>query len=190
MSSAGPKKPSNAIAQELKEICGEDVVRCYQCGKCTAGCPMAVEADLTPNQIARLVQLGEGERALDCEAIWLCLGCETCTARCPQKVDLAGIMDGMREISLRRNKSKAAKNIRAFHQAFLDQVKTFGRVPEFPLIGDYKLRSGAFFQDILVAPSMAQKGKIKFVPEKVKGAAEVKKIFQKVMAKSQGSEKA
>jgi len=182
-------RTSDGISDKLKRICGEAVERCYQCGKCTAGCPVAEDMDMPANQVIRLVQLGQGELALESEAIWLCLGCETCTARCPREVDLAGIMDALRELSMERNPAKAARKIRAFHQAFLDQIKLFGRVPEFALIGEYKLRSWAFFQDVLDAPTMAKKGKIKLMPQKVKGASEVRRIFKRCMEESARREK-
>ena len=172
---------SQKISEQVKRICGEDIERCYQCGKCTAGCPVAEDADMPANQILRLLQLGQGDLALESESIWLCLGCETCTARCPRDVDLAGVMDALRELSAQKNPAKATRKIRAFHQAFLNQIKMFGSVPEFALIGEYKMRSGAFFQDVLSAPIMAKKGKIKLKPQKVDGVKEVRRIFQKCM---------
>jgi len=141
------------------------------------------------NQVIRLVQMGQGDVALESESIWLCLGCETCTARCPREVDPAGVMDALRELSVQKNPAKAARKIRAFHQAFLDQVKAFGRVPEFTLIGEYKMRSGSFFQDVLTAPTMAKKGKIKLKPQKVDGVKEVRRIFKKCMEASKEWEK-
>src|SRR5208282_717492 len=77
------------------------VADCYQCGKCTAGCPVAMHMDVAPNQVVRLVQLGEWEKALQSRAIWECVGCQTCSTRCPKEVDCAGVMDALREAWLR-----------------------------------------------------------------------------------------
>ncbi|MDR2106559.1 MAG: hypothetical protein LBP24_04045, partial [Coriobacteriales bacterium] len=45
-----------------------DLDDCYQCGKCTAGCPMAHEMDLVPRQLIRMLQLGFIDRALNARA--------------------------------------------------------------------------------------------------------------------------
>jgi len=95
-------KTEDAIISEIKEISGVDVRACYQCGKCTAGCPLASAMDLMPNQILRLLQLGEHEQALKSRTIWQCASCLTCAARCPKEVDPARVMDALRTILMRR----------------------------------------------------------------------------------------
>ncbi len=95
-------KTEDAIISEIKAISGVDVRACYQCGKCTAGCPMASAMDLMPNQILRLLQLGEHEQALKSRTIWQCASCLTCAARCPKEVDPARVMDALRTILMRQ----------------------------------------------------------------------------------------
>ena len=95
-------KTADDVIAAIKEISGEDVRACYQCGKCTAGCPLASAMDLMPNQILRLLQLGEHEQALKCQTIWRCASCLTCAARCPKDVDPARVMDALRTILMRR----------------------------------------------------------------------------------------
>jgi len=95
-------KTEDAIISEIKEISGVDVRACYQCGKCTAGCPLASAMDLMPNQILRLLQLGEHEQALKSRTIWQCASCLTCAARCPKEVDPARVMDALRTILMRQ----------------------------------------------------------------------------------------
>ena len=75
---------------------------CYQCGKCTAGCPLSSAMDLMPNQILRLLQLGEYEQVLQCRTIWHCASCLTCAGRCPKAVDPARVMEALRTILMRR----------------------------------------------------------------------------------------
>jgi heterodisulfide reductase subunit C2 len=95
-------KTENDVIAAIKEISGEDVRACYQCGKCTAGCPLAPTMDLMPNQILRLIQVGEHEQALKSRAIWLCASCLTCAARCPKEVDPARVMDALRTLLMRQ----------------------------------------------------------------------------------------
>jgi heterodisulfide reductase subunit C len=97
-----PKKKREKLIQEVEELSGETVLRCYQCGKCTAGCPFVEDMDLKPNQIIRLVQMGL-LNVLDANSIWFCAACQICGARCPKGVNLAKIMEALRTILLRRN---------------------------------------------------------------------------------------
>jgi len=95
-------KTEEDVIAEIKAISGEDVRACYQCGKCTAGCPLASAMDLMPNQIIRLLQLGEHEQVLKSRTIWQCASCLTCAARCPKEVDPARVMDALRTILMRQ----------------------------------------------------------------------------------------
>ena len=93
--------PSQPLAQIITENIDENVFLCYQCVKCTSGCPLAEYMDLNPNQVLRAVQLGD-ESVLESNTIWICAACQTCTTRCPQGIDIAAIMDELRIESKKR----------------------------------------------------------------------------------------
>jgi heterodisulfide reductase subunit C len=88
------------LARRVQEMSGEDPLACYQCGKCSAGCPSAAFMDQLPNQIIRLLQLGSVAEALRSDTIWYCAACQTCYARCPKGVDLPRLMEALRELAL------------------------------------------------------------------------------------------
>ena len=91
------------FVKKVEEISGQSLLSCYQCGKCSAGCPMSFAMDLIPNQIIRLVQLGLEEDIAKSKTIWVCASCITCTMRCPRGVDLCRVMEALRVITLRKN---------------------------------------------------------------------------------------
>jgi len=91
------------FVRKVKEISGEDILSCYQCGMCSAGCPLAFAMDLLPNQIIQLLQLGLEEDIAKARTIWLCASCLTCSVRCPRGLELAKVMEALRLISLRKN---------------------------------------------------------------------------------------
>ncbi len=99
------KKLHSEFIKKVAEISGQNIYQCYQCGKCSAGCPMCFAMDVLPNQIIRLAQLGLEEQITDSKTIWLCASCLTCDARCPKGVDLSRIMEAMRLLTLRKNKN-------------------------------------------------------------------------------------
>lgn len=98
-----PASLRSEFSAKVAELSGQNLALCYQCGKCSAGCPMAFAMDLLPNQVMRLVQLGLAEEAAECRTIWLCASCLVCTVRCPKGVDIARVMEALRLLSLRRN---------------------------------------------------------------------------------------
>ena len=172
------------LADDVRDETGLNAARCYQCGKCSAGCPMAEEMSLKPHDMMRLVANGERARLFEDGSMWLCLTCETCTARCPNECDSARIIECLRELALREDPEKAPKSIRAFHQAFLDQIRSYGRVFELGLIIQYKMTGGPLFQDALAAPGMLARGKLALSPRKIKGVKEIRRIFDACKAAS------
>jgi heterodisulfide reductase subunit C len=180
------------LAEKAKASTGESVYRCYQCGKCTAGCPLADEMDVPPSQILRLLQLGIeelAEMAVGAFSPWLCLTCEMCHARCPQEVDLPKIMEFLREEALRRNMvNPKAKDILAFHECFLSSMRSGGRLFEVGLISKYKMRTFHLFQDVLMAPKMLLRGKLHLLPHAINGKAAVARIFERTIDKKEGHE--
>jgi heterodisulfide reductase subunit C len=89
------------LAQEVMDLCGENLFGCYQCGTCSAGCPYIEDMDLTPDEVIRYVILDRLE-VLNSKTIWLCSACFTCAERCPRDINITKIMEALRQIILRR----------------------------------------------------------------------------------------
>ena len=74
-----------------------ELFACVQCGKCTAGCPMALKTKLNPRQlIQRLLVAGNGFDLEGREELWDCTTCATCSTRCPKKVNPMEMIIGLR----------------------------------------------------------------------------------------------
>ncbi len=172
---------SSDFAKEVEERSGIKVRECYQCGKCTAGCPVAYEMDYMPNQIIRFVQIGAKREALTSRTIWLCASCITCTTRCPKEVKIAELMDVLREMSLEEGLANPLeKNITTFNKSFLNSIKKHGRISELWMLNEYKMkRPKTALQDLIVAPQLISKGKLSFLPHDIKGKDVIKRIFEK-----------
>lgn len=168
----------------MLQATGVNITECYQCGKCTAGCPLNEEMDIMPNQILRMLQLelpGYEDKIAGSLSIWLCLSCDTCYSRCPQEMKLSQVMGFLRQESLRKGKvNPEARDILKFHQAFLQSIEKNGKLHEVGLTIDYKLKTLNLMQDVFLAPSMLVKGKLNIFPHKVQNIKEIEKIFKKI----------
>jgi len=117
------------FVRQIETISGENLLSCNQCGKCSAGCPLAFSMDLLPNQVIRLAQLGI-EEALDSSTIWTCASCLTCVSRCPKGMDLPRVMEAMRVISMERLGSRmVAEDI---------SPQSAGELPQLALISGFR----------------------------------------------------
>jgi len=96
------KKIKDPFVAKVEELSGQNLLACYQCGKCSAGCPAVSEMDILPNQIIRYAQLGFKGELLKSKAIWICASCFTCNARCPKGINIAEVIEAIREILLRK----------------------------------------------------------------------------------------
>lgn len=171
---------------------GVNITECYQCGKCTAGCPLNEDMDIMPNQVLRMLQLelpGYEEKILKSMSIWLCLACDQCYSRCPQEVLLSKVMDFLRQEAIRQNiVNPNAKDILKFHESFLSSIEKHGKLHELGLTASYKLKTMNLMQDITVAPGMLSKGKLSLFPHKVKNQKAIQKIFNKTQHKKGGEQ--
>ncbi len=167
------------FAQTIKQISGMDINVCYQCKRCTSGCPVSYAMDYTPTQLMHAIHLGLKELVLNSATMWLCASCETCTTRCPQEVDIAKVMDALRIMAIHDGIKPKVSEVAAFYRVGLANIRFFGRMYELGLIGMLKPSTGQFTKDMGLGMKMLQKGKLKLFPN-FKGSSTTRRIFAKV----------
>lgn len=161
------------LATKIQELSGENAYLCYQCKKCTAGCPVALYFDLAPHQILRAIQFGQKDLVLNSKTIWLCAQCETCATRCPQDIDITAIMDELKIMARQEGVKAKVRSIPLFYNVALRGIKLFGRMYEAGLMGELYLRlmlageldlKQLFTKDVPMAIKMVRDGKLKILP--------------------------
>ena len=96
----------NSFVKKLEELSGQNLLSCYQCGKCSAGCPVVSDMDILPSQIIRYAQMGLAEELFQSKAIWICASCFTCNTRCPKGINIAEVIEAIRQILLRKGEDR------------------------------------------------------------------------------------
>jgi heterodisulfide reductase subunit C len=168
-----------SLLSEVFQKSGEKIQNCFQCQKCSAGCPVNFAMDILPNQMFRHIQYGHRDRVLSSKTIWLCAYCHACSVRCPNSIDIARVMDTLRNISLRSGARSGEKDVAAFHAFFLHLIKATGRMHELGLLALLKLKTGGLFRDAGLGYEMFRRGKIRLLP-KFGGGKEYRAIFNEL----------
>jgi heterodisulfide reductase subunit C2 len=171
-----------SFLKEMEEASGENISSCYQCYRCTLGCPVVAEMDIYPHRVIRYIVLGEREKALAAATIWTCLQCITCSVRCPNDIDIAHVFDTLRKIAIKEHK-ESEKDTWNFDQYFLDSVRKHGRLHEIETIMKYKMDKKNFFEDAKMGMGMFMKGRMGVLPHNIKDRRGFKEMFERLQDK-------
>ncbi|MDP4281676.1 MAG: 4Fe-4S dicluster domain-containing protein [Bacteroidota bacterium] len=170
----------NTFLEAVNKKSGANVLNCYQCGKCVSTCPVSSYMDYPPRVIMQMIKLGMKEEALKANSMWFCLTCSACSGRCPREIDIPAVMEAIRHIAIEENyvnKTKKVKEIRTFHNIFLDMVKRYGRNYELRMMAEFNIRTRNLFKDMHLAPKALLKGKITIGHEHVKRGKAIRKMY-------------
>ncbi|NLK51437.1 MAG: heterodisulfide reductase subunit C [Syntrophomonadaceae bacterium] len=163
------------LKEQMREA-GVDFSACYQCGKCTASCPVAFAMDYGPRHIVRFLQLGWWDEALKSRSIWLCAACDTCSTRCPRSVNPAKMMDCLR-VQAGNRRIVAEPKVKVFNDTFLHIIRRYGRIHEGELAIRFNLITGQLFKDARLGVAMLRRGKIHGMPRRIRGIGTLRRIF-------------
>lgn len=164
--------------EDIESLSEIKLSRCYQCKKCSNGCPVVYAMDYPPNRLIKMIQFGFKEEVLKSSTIWICASCETCNTRCPNDIEIPKLMDYLRQEALRENLVEKEKNIPIFHQVFLSSIRRYGRVHELMMIGEYRLRIKDFKSDLKLGWEMFRRGRLKLFLSSISGMKELEEVFK------------
>ena len=137
---------------------------CYQCAKCSAGCPAADKMELLPHELMHLLSLGREDRLLTSNTVWMCASCFTCAVRCPNDIDITSVMDGLRARAVRMGAKCPNPEVLAFHRTFLKDLGRRGRIHELRMMGEYNLRTCRPFRDWRIGLKMLLQKRLHILP--------------------------
>jgi len=173
---------NNEFMKEVEKAVGAPVGTCYQCGKCTGGCPVCAEQGGGPREVIRLIQLGCREEAYVMAAAWRCVGCLTCGNRCPIGIEVPRVMDAIRQLA-RRDGAKldeGSMKMNSFIEAFLDGVRDYGRLYEPTMMVEYNLNSGYLVTNFHKGIAFLARRKLTAWPTRVKKIDRLRRMFRRI----------
>lgn len=118
--------------EKVEELSGESVNACIHCGTCAAGCPFVDEMDILPDRVLKYIDLGQKEKILEHNTMWICAACFQCSVRCPRDIDIAKIMEAVRQIVLRDN----------IDAVDVDEIENMEELPQLAVVGCFRKETG------------------------------------------------
>jgi heterodisulfide reductase subunit C len=171
------EEDADRLLKIVNHVSRQNVNMCWHCWTCAGGCPFTEHMDLFPNQVIRLVQLGKGEEALRCKTIWICVGCHTCSSHCPNSIDVAAVMDALRQLAIRNGIVEKEPDIYRFHRYIYGSIRRHGRLNKLEAMIQFKVGSGRLFSDLQAGIKMLTRGKLEIITQHVADRDGLGRIF-------------
>jgi heterodisulfide reductase subunit C len=197
------KDEALTLAEEVMERSSQNIMACYQCRRCAAGCPVADETGISPDILVRKIVLGDREGALENNLVWQCVSCYTCGTRCPNKIQTARITETLKKMAKEEHKEPLRPKVKSFHEAFCAAARHFGRVNEIEFMGLYGIKNtlrnlmGFRFKDIyreymsqaLLGLEMTKRRRMHFGLERVRYNRDLRRLYKKAENKKKQMDK-
>jgi len=88
------------LMTEIKKYGTVNVEKCFNCGNCTAICPLTANGETFPRRLIRYAQLGLKKPLLESKELWMCYACGECTQTCPRQADPGEFMAAARRYAI------------------------------------------------------------------------------------------
>ncbi len=166
----------NDVLGYLERESKQPLSLCYQCQKCSGGCPVSKLTTVMAHQVVRLAQQDQVEALIAAPLVWYCTGCKTCQARCPNGIDISAVLDVLKAKVL--SEANKVTDLASFHTSFLNSVQRHGRVYELGMVVGYKWRVKRWLEDKELGSRMFLKGKLALLPHRIAYRRQVKDLFR------------
>ena len=107
----------------------------------------------------------------------VCVGCHTCGTNCPNCIDVAAIMDALRQMAIRKGIVPIEKEIYQFHKYIYESIRRHGRLNKLEAMVQFKVGTGQLFSDLQLGMRMFTRGKLEILPQRIKHRRELATIF-------------
>ena len=91
-----------AVLRDMRQYGAFDIEACFNCGNCTAVCPLSKGDVAFPRRVIRYAQLGLPDHMAASRELWLCYHCAECSTTCPRQAEPGQFMAAARRYATAR----------------------------------------------------------------------------------------
>jgi len=172
--------PEHFFLREIEGMTGIAVSECYQCFRCTNGCPAARDMDIVPHEMIGCIISGERGRVLSSASLWACLQCAVCSIRCPNGIDIARVFAVLRRLSVESGMA-ADMDVHDFDSLMVDSIARHGRMYELGTVIRYRLSRGEYLKEYHAGIGMVRKRRIGLFPHNAADRKGIRSIIKKTV---------
>ncbi len=88
------------VLRDMKTYGAFDISACFNCGNCTAVCPLSQDSVAFPRRMIRYAQLGQKTNVIASRELWLCYYCAECSDTCPRQAEPGEFMASARRFAI------------------------------------------------------------------------------------------
>jgi ferredoxin len=88
------------LLRTLQRYGAFDIAACFNCGNCTAVCPLTGADATFPRRIIRYAQVGMKDELLSAKELWTCYYCGECSETCPRQAEPGEFMAAARRYAI------------------------------------------------------------------------------------------
>jgi len=160
---------------------GVDLWRdCFQCGTCSAVCPLADYMDRNPRQMIATLRAGREEEILRSCGIWTCTSCYACTVACPKQVPLTDSIYALKREAMRQGVYPRRFPTPVMARQFVRTVDKWGRSTESRISLSFYLRTDPkqLLRHVRLGLRLLQAGRMSLRRESVPEPAQIRKMLE------------
>jgi ferredoxin len=119
-----------SLMDEIKAYGAVSLEACFNCGNCTAVCPLSTDRTMFPRNTIRMIQVGLRERLLASVDPWLCYYCGECSTTCPREAEPGETMMAVRRwLTGQYDRSGEGKRLYVSARAAWKSIARYALVP-------------------------------------------------------------
>ena len=131
------------LVRDLKKFGAFDVDACFDCGNCTAICPLSNGKTAFPRKMITYAQLGLEGKLLGTPDMWLCDYCGECTKTCPRQAEPSEFMMAVRRFAISKYSPTPLARMIFTSKAFVVSFMALMALLPIGLFSTLKLPAGA-----------------------------------------------
>lgn len=161
--------------EDIPEEPRQEILKCIQCGTCSASCPFNNQMDHAPRELFALIMEGEVREVLTSNTPWFCVSCYHCMTRCPRLVPVTDIMYSLKQRAMELGLEPKKNKMPYLYRAFRDIVTRRGRVTGALVLTKYGVSHPLdIIRNTPIGLKLIKKGRFDLFPKAIKDWRKIK----------------